>query len=140
MSNSAQDFAKLWSVKLERVKRVLRSLPRDVGNEALLFFNNLFKVEQEPNGKPWAPHKNNDGSPRASRRSLLVKTGRLRKSIRLVEVTRNKVTVGTNVEYAKYHHEGTKHMPRRRFLGKSTVLNRRLQRMIKARILWVLRK
>jgi phage gpG-like protein len=140
MSNSAHEFAKIWSNKLARVQRLLRRLPRDVGNEALLFFLNLFKQEQSPEGKPWSPRKGNGDGARSSRRSLLVKSGRLRKSIRLTRVTSNSASIGTNVSYAKYHNEGTERLPQRQFIGKSAELTRRLQRMIKAKILWELRK
>lgn len=140
MSNSAHDFAHIWSSKLARIKRLLRRLPRDVGNEALLFFLNLFKKEESPDGKPWAPRKVDGDGARSGRRSLLVKSGRLRKSIRLTKVTSNSVSIGTNVPYAKYQNDGTATIPQRQFIGKSTALNRRLQRMIKAKILWEIRK
>jgi phage gpG-like protein len=140
MSNSAHDFAKLWSSKLARINRLLKRLPRDVGNEALLFFLNQFKKEETPEGKSWPRRKENGEGVRDSRRGLLVKSGRLRKSIRLTKVTSNSVTIGTNTPYAKYHNEGTERIPQRQFIGKSAALNRRLQRMIKAKILWELRK
>ena len=140
MTNSAHEFARIWSNKLARVQRVLRRLPRDVGSEALLFFLNLFKKEESPEGKAWAPRKVDGDGARSGRRSLLVKSGRLRKSIRLTRVTSNSVAIGTNVPYGKYHNEGTERLPQRQFIGKSAELTRRLQRMIKAKILWELRK
>lgn len=132
MSNSAFDFAKIWSGKIARVQRIIKRLPREVGNEALLFFLNLFKQEESPEGQPWQQRKVDGDGARSSRRSLLVQSGRLRKSIRLTKVTSNSVTIGSNVPYGKYHNEGTKNIPQRQFIGKSTALNRRLQRMIKA--------
>lgn len=140
MSNSAHEFARIWSLKLARIQRLLRRLPRDVGNEALLFFLNLFKKEESPEGKLWQERKVDGSGTRSSRRSLLVQSGRLRKSIRLSRVTSYSVTIGTSVPYAKYHNEGTERLPQRQFVGRSTELNRRLQRMIKAKILWELRK
>lgn len=140
MSNSAVDFAQIWSSKLERIKRLLRKLPRDVGNEALIFFNNLFKKEESPDGKKWQARKVEGNADRSNRRGLLIKSGRLRKSIRLSNVTSRSVVIGTNVNYSKYHNDGTVKIPQRQFIGKSTFLNRRLQRMIMAKILLELRK
>lgn len=134
MSNSAEEFAKIWSMKLEKLRRVLRRLPRDVGNEALLWFMNNFKKAQDPDGRPWKPRKDGDGT-----RALLVKSGRLRKSIRVTRADATAVRIGTNVPYAKFHNDGTTKIPQRKFLGPSAILNRRLVRYIKAKVLWALR-
>lgn len=134
MPNSAEQFAKIWSLKLAKLKRVLRRLPRDVGNEALRWFIDNFRKQQSPQGTAWAPRKDGDGS-----RSLLVQSGRLRRSIRLTRVTSNGFRIGSAVPYAKYHNDGSGRIPQRQFLGKSALLMRRLERMIKAKILWSLR-
>lgn len=139
MSNSAQDFAKIWKNKMIRVKRVLRRLPREIGNEALKYFMAGYKKEQTPEGKPWKPRQANGSGSRRTRRGLLVKSGRLRKSIRLTKITSERVTIGTNVPYAKYHNQGTDKLPQRKFIGKSAALQRRLERMVKIKILWALR-
>lgn len=134
MSNTAEQFATIWARKLAKVKQVLRKLPRDIGNEALLWFINNFKKQQSPEGHPWQARKDGDSS-----RALLVKSGRLRKSIRVTRVASNGARIGTNVNYAKYHNQGTGKTPQRQFLGKSAALNSRLQRFVKAKILWALR-
>ncbi|WP_443092811.1 phage virion morphogenesis protein [Chryseolinea sp. T2] len=134
MSNTAAQFAKIWSTKLAKVKRVIRRLPRDVGNEALRWFIDNFRKQQSPEGQAWKSRKDGDGS-----RSLLVQSGRLRKSIRLTKVTSNGFRIGSSVPYADYHNSGTRRTPQRQFLGRSAVLMRRLERMIKAKILWSLR-
>lgn len=134
MANSAEQFAKLWSIKLAKLKQVLRRLPRDVGNEALKWFIDNFRKQQSPEGQAWKARKDGDGS-----RALLVKSGRLRKSIRLTRITSNSFRIGTKVEYGRYHNEGTGKIPQRQFLGKSAIMMRRLERMIKAKILWAIR-
>jgi phage gpG-like protein len=138
LSNSAIDFQRIWQNKIERVQRVIRRLPRDLGNEALLFFLNLFKKEESPEGEKWQARKNGSGD-RSTRRGLLVKSGRLRKSIRL-NVDGARIRIGTSTPYAKYHNEGTNRIPQRKFIGRSKALERRLLRMIKAKILWEVRK
>ena len=48
---------------------------------------------------------------------ILVDTGRLRKSIHSLITGKTSVAVGTNVMYGRYHQFGTKHAPKRPFLG-----------------------
>ncbi len=86
-------------------------------------------------GEKWQPRKVTD-----SGRALLVKSGRLRKSIRLTRVTQDSVTIGSNVSYAPYHNFGSGRLPQRQFVGGSTILNRRLQRMIRRKIIDALSK
>jgi phage gpG-like protein len=81
---------------------------------------NHFKVEafdrRSFDGKSWEPNKKQDG------RQQLVKTGRMRESITILSRTSDTRKVGTNVPYAQYHNEGTKHLPKRQFIGSSREL------------------
>lgn len=134
--NSDQEFKTKLLAKVERLKKIVRRLPRDLGNIALIFFMEQYRKEQTPSGEAWAPRKNNAGR----RSQVLVKSGRLRKSIRLTNLTENSAKIGTDVKYARYHNEGTRKLPQRKFLGSSALLERRLKRHLKAKLLWELRK
>jgi phage gpG-like protein len=129
LMNTADQFKSLWGSKIERIKKLIPRLIRILGNEALLFFNEQFKKQQDPEGKQWQKRKDASNG-----RALLVKSGRLRKSIRIQRSTGNTIRIGTDVSYAKYHNSGTDRLPQRRFLGGSTLLNRRLQRMVQYRV------
>jgi len=63
-------------------------------------------------GKKWKERKKKDDS-----RTMLVKTGTLRASIGIRERGFNHRRVDSNVDYAKYHNEGTERLPKRQFLG-----------------------
>ena len=54
--------------------------------------------------EPWTPRQSEDA--KSQGRAILVLTGRLRSSIRVVSTTHDSVTIGTNVPYAKVHNEG----------------------------------
>ena len=54
--------------------------------------------------EPWTPRKNQEAKDQG--RAILVKTGRLRRSIRVVSTTADTVTIGSDVPYAKVHNEG----------------------------------
>lgn len=99
-------------------------------------------------------------SSRRAGRAILVNTGRLRRSIRKVSVTQQRAIIGTDVPYAEAHNDGYRgrvkqnvrshtrrtkrgevevkahsrtmnmNLPRRRFIGTSTVLDRRLTRVM----------
>jgi phage gpG-like protein len=79
-------------------------LPTLAGAQAVDFFKKSFvrqgwvynsKLER------WKPRKKRDES-----RAVLIKTGRLSRSIRVVKKTRTSVTIGSNVPYAQTHNEG----------------------------------
>jgi len=54
--------------------------------------------------EPWTPRKSEDAKDQG--RAILYKTGRLRRSIRVIAVTADSVTIGTDVPYAQVHNEG----------------------------------
>ena len=60
---------------------------------------------------------------------LLNKTGKLKNSFK-TKIFNNSVQIFTDVEYAKYHNEGTEDIPRRQFLGD----NNELKEVIKKEI------
>ncbi|MCD6017272.1 MAG: phage virion morphosis family protein [Bacteroidetes bacterium] len=51
---------------------------------------------------PWQKRKNKRGSGRG----ILIKTGDLKRSIRIIRKSRNGVTIGSDLPYAKIHNEG----------------------------------
>ncbi|NJN78192.1 MAG: hypothetical protein HC803_07555 [Saprospiraceae bacterium] len=110
----------------------------------------------------WDERKYPDANPR--KRNILVKSGRLKRSIRITKQTRNWVVIGTDVPYAAIHNQGgtfqqsqlvrphdrktkrgitkvkahtrsrTATYPQRKFIGQSKALDKRLQRQINKRL------
>jgi phage virion morphogenesis protein len=119
--------------------QVLRTLPRKVGNLAVVRFQGNFK-RQGFGEQPWQPRKPPGRKLRRSdRRAILVKSGRLRRSIRVVRTGSNSVVIGSDVEYAAVHNEGLKAgrgkgftMPRRQFMGMDTVLKKEISDLIES--------
>ena len=135
--------------------------------EAERFFKQRFIrknwLDQSP--EPWEPRK------RKAPGSLMIGkgSGRLKKSIRRINVTRNSVTIGTDVPYAQIHNEGgtinkivtvkahsrkrkgrsenvKSHrrkmnitMPKRQFIGESKMLLHRIERMVEVELFRILR-
>lgn len=85
--------------------KLLKSTPRIVGVEAVNFFKYSWRRKgfiDSGSVNKWAARK----TPVVPNRALLVKSGRLRRSIRMIELRRQSVVVGTDVPYAKIHNRG----------------------------------
>jgi len=89
-----------------KFNRMMEDLPAKVGTIMVNFSKQRFRDQNwlDAAPSPWAKRK--AGAKRNKGRALLVDSGRLRRSIRLINVTRNRVTIGTDVPYAEAHNEG----------------------------------
>jgi phage gpG-like protein len=120
--------------KIKAMSRTNTRIPRILANEALLFFKDSFKNEafsdKSVGSDPWAARKQKTKQDKATgrRRAILVQSGALRRSLRVVSARWNRIEVGSvGVKYAQYHNQGTDNHPKRQFVGKSKTLNRRLK-------------
>lgn len=76
--------------------------------------DDTFQQKRDPAGRPWSPYKPSTVKKHKGRvRSLLQNTARLRRSW-TARATKSAIVFGTNVPYARFHQEGTKHMKARR--------------------------
>lgn len=64
-------------------------------------------------------------------RKLLVKTGIGRQSIQIQKIGLDYAIIEAAAPYMKYHNEGTKNIPQRKFMGESATLNRANNMIIK---------
>jgi phage gpG-like protein len=148
---------------LDRVSRVVDTLPRRAAMEAVNFTKDRFKQQNwlDNTTQPWKKRKAVKGeTKRSSRRSTLVKSGRLRKSPRVIHADHNSAIMGTDVEYAQVHNDGFRgrvnqrvrshirngkkvksfkrtlnmNIPQRQFIGDSAVQDARIQRMMTVEI------
>ena len=89
-----------------KIDRFLRGAPRVLGQLAVREFVGSFRRQAFVDGagvtQAWPKRKKAD----KKGRSLLVKSGRLRRSIRVTGTDSDSVTVGTDVPYAQIHNEG----------------------------------
>lgn len=83
-------------------------MPTRLGAIAVAFSKERF-TRQNWVGKtrqPWEKRKVEKGSKRRRRRHVLVDSGRLKRSIRVLYKSHNYLIIGTDVPYAKIHNEG----------------------------------
>lgn len=83
-----------------RYNAFLADLPNIVADEIIDWVLDNFE-SQSFEGKAWAPRKDRDGS-----RALLVKTGRGRRSIRVIRKDSKQVSIGTDSDYMIAHNDG----------------------------------
>jgi phage gpG-like protein len=99
--------------KARALRSRLLTLPIKIGDTAVLFTKQRFAQKNwiGNNVEYWRPRKKFTrwgATPRNKGRALLVDTGRLRRSIRIMGKTATTVTVGSDVPYAKAHNDGFK--------------------------------
>lgn len=86
------------------IKQVLMYAPGMLGNDIVNFALDNFKRQGWLGARltPWRQRRNRNRAGRA----ILIKSGRLRRSIRVVSASKGVVIVGSDVPYAKAHNEG----------------------------------
>lgn len=126
--------------KIEAKFRKARTeIPRRVAKEVVNHSKKAFKDQgfTDETLSPWRKRTTKNKADRATgkNRAILIDSGNLRRSIRAGVVNWDKVTVGAyGIDYATYHNQGTARLPRRRFLGPSKVLTRKIQQVIRNEI------
>jgi phage gpG-like protein len=124
----------------KKVRSVLETSLIVIGNEAKNHFVNSFRLQgfEDKTVEKWKPRKKQD---KRAGRAILVKSGDLRRSIRREPVNKAamKVTIATDLVYARIHNEGLMgkawgkapfKMPKRQFIGGSYVLNTKVKKTI----------
>lgn len=145
-----------------KLSNVKRRLPLMLGNEATNFFRDSFRRQgwKDRFTEMWRA-RNPKYAQRNQGRAILMNTGRLRNSIRLIKYSFALTEIGTDVPYAAAHNWGFKgrvnvpkhqrrsrdgsyhevqahsrqmNMPRRQFMGNSDSLEKELERIIESEI------
>lgn len=114
-----------WRQVQSRLKIILPRLPYKIGTIMVNFSKDRFIAQNwvDEGYQMWPRRKMNK---RNRGRAILVKTGRLRRSIRIISVSRNYVTIGSDVPYAQAHNEG--------FTGSVSVRQHKRRRTGKAEV------
>lgn len=112
---------------IAKFRREKGALPNVLGNMAKNHFLEGFRTGGgQTDAGVWVPRKKQD-----SGRALLVKSGILRKSIKLELATFALTKISSlGVKYAEPHNTGLDPQPKREFIGESRVLASKLQRKI----------
>lgn len=141
------------------VTNAIRALPNKLAAEAVNFSKQRFVQQNwvDNTTTMWPKRKKTDAG-----RAILVKSGRLKRSIRKLAVYSDCIIIGTDVPYAKIHNDGFRgveqakahsrkskkgkayqvksftrpiNMPKRQFIGASAVLTAKLDRLATAELI-----
>jgi phage gpG-like protein len=90
-----------------KFNRIMQTIPAQLGTVMVNFSKQRFREQNwiDATASPWASRK--AGARRNRGRALLIDSGRLRRSIRIITANRTQVTIGTDVPYAEAHNEGS---------------------------------
>lgn len=141
--NKGWKFKRLASAFNQEVKVLPKLIGNIAKNHYLVSFTKLDRFNDRP-AKNWKRRSNNRGSGR----KLLVKTSRLKKGVRFKPIG-NGVRIFNSVPYAAIHNFGLPGrlpsgekftMPERKFIGESSVLNKRIFKFILGRSKKLVRK
>lgn len=131
-------MASKWGLKekLASLQKMKSTLPTKLANEAKNHFLKSFRDQgfTDNSLQRWKPRKSN----RDVGRGILIKTGKLRRSIKVSSVSWNRVVIGSyGLKYASVHNYGEMagrgkgfKMPKRQFIGNSKQLEKRMKNMV----------
>lgn len=121
--------------QIEAFKPQLNKLVEGAGVLAVNHFTNSFREQgfTDETKESWQPRKRAERGRSKGNRAILVKSGRLRRSLRSRRLGNLAVKISTDVPYARVHNNGERSgrgrgfkMPKRQFIGYSGKLNRQI--------------
>lgn len=133
-----------FKAKIQAFQVLKNSLPPELGTEAVNFFQSSFRDQgfkdnalnkwKEVQRRTPGTKTYKSASPADRSRAILVKSGRLKRSIRRGFTSFAKTVIATDVPYAKVHNQGSTKMPKRQFMGSSKQLDTKLMTIIRKRV------
>jgi phage gpG-like protein len=114
-----------FDVKSKNAVKNMANMVRRIGEIAVDHTKNSVFPSRGWNGTRWRKRQKPTGQ-----WPILEKTGKMRRSVKVVSTVGNTVTIGSNVPYAGYHNWGTPKMVKRKFLGMESALNLKISKFI----------
>ncbi|MCV9929507.1 phage virion morphogenesis protein [Flavobacterium sp. LS1R49] len=95
---------------VDNLIKARKALPNEIAVLAVRFTKDRFRDQAwlDKTRKPWASRKQRREGGKRKSQTLLVNTGRLKRSIRKVKVSQEEVVIGTDVPYAEILNNGGK--------------------------------
>ncbi len=95
---------------VDNLIKARKALPNEVAALAVKFSKERFRDQAwyDNNKEAWKARKQRRQGGKRKSQTLLVNTGRLKRSIRKIKADQNEVRIGTDVPYAEIHNNGGK--------------------------------
>lgn len=135
----------------QALRRYLKTVPGEMGRAVVAESADNFRRQGAENEQgsvvPWAPRKavangvaRGQRGPNPRQRAILIKSGRLRRSVRIVATTATTVTVGSSQVYAQAQQEGNgRGLKPRPFITMGRTAQQKLVKKIRAGITGLLK-
>lgn len=94
----------IFRQKRIELRKALDRLPRLLATDALEFFRQGIAEQKDVDGQPYAPRTFN--TRKRAGRALLIQSGALRRSLRIIRLTKRSALLGSSLPYAQIHNEG----------------------------------
>jgi phage gpG-like protein len=93
---------------VDNLVKARKALPNEIAVLAVRFSKERFRDQAwyDNNKESWRARKQRRQGGRRKSQTLLVNTGRLKRSIRKIKADQNEVIIGTDVPYAEIHNNG----------------------------------
>lgn len=97
-----------WTRKMQALKATYAKIPAEIATLAVNFSKERLRDQAwlDETKHPWKPRKKPRRGGKKRSQTLLVDTGRLKKSIRKISADANRIVIGTDVPYASIHNYG----------------------------------
>lgn len=97
-----------WTRKMQALKATYSKLPDEIAAVAVNFSKERFRDQAwlDSTKERWKSRKKPRKGGQKRSQTLLVDTGRLKKSIRKISANQNQIVIGTDVPYASIHNYG----------------------------------
>jgi phage gpG-like protein len=94
--------------RLDRVEKAYKKLPNELAAISVRFTKERFRDQawMDRTRNEWPARKRRRPGTKKRSQTLLVDTGRLKRSIRKIHASRKYIMIGTDVPYASIHNEG----------------------------------
>lgn len=95
---------------VDNLIKARKALPNEVAVLAVRFSKDRFRDQAwyDQNKESWKARKQRRQGGKRKSQTILVNTGRLKRSIRKIKADQNEVKIGTDVPYAEIHNNGGK--------------------------------
>jgi hypothetical protein len=99
-----------FDLKVERVANAIRGIPRRAATLAVNFSKDRFRAQNwvDHTTQPWKPRSTKTWRRKAERpgRAVLVLSGKLRRSVRVVSISAERIVIGSDDIKAQVHNDG----------------------------------
>ncbi len=97
-----------WTKQYNAIIKVQKKLPSEIASLSVKFSKERFREQawKDRSKEKWKPRARKRQGSRKRSQTLLIESGRLKRSIRAIHVSNSRIVIGTDAPYASIHNFG----------------------------------